>query len=223
MKKLLSEFIALDGFDGLYCAVKGPLRCTAIRLRTGGLCLFSPVQGLTEKAVASLRGMGEVEILLAPNHYHHKGLREYAEAFPKALICASAGAASRLEGITQLRFESLDALRALLRDGTKLVVPAGLKTGEVWICASGSNRSRAWIVVDAFCGPNDSEEIAAEPCILGTFPRFGVADRSTYFEWLERQLEPDNPKAIVPCHGAVVRSQKLSSVIRELVSNHFES
>ena len=81
MSKFLSAFAALDDFSGLYCAERGSLRCTAIRLRSGGLCLFSPVQGLGDTAIASLAALGEVEVLFAPNHYHNKGLREYAEFF----------------------------------------------------------------------------------------------------------------------------------------------
>lgn len=219
MSKLLSEFAALDNFSELYCATRGQLRCTAIRLRTGGLCLFSPVQGLGEEAIASLADLGEVEVLLAPNHYHNKGLREYAEAFPKSLICASEGAVSRLESVTRMRIEGLGKLRPLLRNNTKLLAPSGLKTGEVWISASG-NRSRAWIVVDAFCGPSGNKETSAtEPSILGTFPRFGIADWPVYLQWLERQIELDNPTVIVPCHGAVVRNRRLSSAIRRLVAS----
>lgn len=74
MSKLLSAFAALDDFSGLYRAERGSLRCTAIRLRSGGLLLFSPVQGLGDTAIASLAALGEVEVLFAPNHYHNKRL-----------------------------------------------------------------------------------------------------------------------------------------------------
>jgi hypothetical protein len=216
MSKLLSAFAALDDFSGLYCAERGPLRCTAIRLRTGGLCLFSPVQGLGDTAIASLAALGEVEALLAPNHYHNKGLREYADAFPKSLICASDGAAPRLQRVTRMRFASLDKLRPLLPRTTKLVSPAGLKTGEVWASIRGT-RARAWVVVDAFCG-NDYAG-ATEPSLLATFPRFGVADRAIYVAWLERQIERDKPTVVVPCHGALVRSRRLAASIRHLVAS----
>ena len=75
MSKLPSAFAALDDFSGLYRAERGSLRCTAIRLRSGGLLLlFSPVQGLGDTAIASLAALGEVEVLFAPNHYHNKRL-----------------------------------------------------------------------------------------------------------------------------------------------------
>jgi hypothetical protein len=216
VSKLLSAFTALDNVSGLYCAQRGPLRCTALRLRTGGLCLFSPVQGLGDTAIASLAALGEVEVLLAPNHYHNKGLREYADAFPKALICASEGAAPRLQRLTQLRFAGLDKLSPLLPRSTKLILPAGLKTGEVWLSVSGT-RSKAWVVVDAFCGNDDAHD--AEPSLLKTFSRFGVADRAIYVAWLERQVERDKPTVVVPCHGTLVRSGKLPAAIRHLVGS----
>lgn len=219
MGKLLSEFAPLEGFSGLHCAVRGELRCTAIRLRTGGLCLFSPVQGLGEKAIASLEPLGGVEVLLAPNHYHNKGLREYAEAFPHAWICASNAAAPRLAKLTRLRIEGLDKLRTLLSKKSKLVSPDGLKTGEVWLSMRGADSS-AWVVVDAFCGSGGNmKTIAAAPDLLSTFPRYGVADRSAYRQWLERQIEVDDPSVIVPCHGAVIRSRRLPFAIRRLMES----
>ena len=138
MGQPLFEFTALDDVDGLYAAASGDLRCTAIRLRTGGLCLFSPVQGLGERALATLAELGPVEILLAPNHYHNKGLKEYAKAFPRSLVCAPDSAVPRLEKVTGLRFEGLRKLSSRLPGNMKLVAPDGLKTGEVWISARGT-------------------------------------------------------------------------------------
>jgi hypothetical protein len=215
---MLSEFIALDGFSRLCVASRGELRCTAIQLRTGGLCLFSPVQGLGETPVASLARLGNVEMLLAPNHYHNKGLEESAKAFPRALLCASEDAAPRLERITGLRFAGLERLASRLPGSMKIVSPRGLKTGEIWIFAQGS-RDRAWLVVDAFCGPKaDKKAIADTPALLGTFPRFGVADRALYLEWLEQQIEMDKPTIIVPCHGAIIRGPRLPAAIRRLIA-----
>jgi hypothetical protein len=219
MGQPLFEFTALDDVDGLYAAARGDLRCTAIRLRTGGLCLFSPVQGLGERALTTLAELGPVEILLAPNHYHNKGLKEYAKAFPRSLVCAPDSAVPRLEKVTGLRFEGLRKLSSRLPGNMKLVAPDGLKTGEVWISARGS-REQVWIVVDAFCGPKQSEKNSAgSPGLLGTFPRFGIADRTIYLKWLERQTELDHPTILIPCHGDIVRSPRLPAAIRRLVAS----
>lgn len=219
MAKLLSSFEALDGLEGVYAATRENLRCTAIRLRSGGLCLFSPVRGLGDRAIASLQELGEVEALLAPNHWHNMGLHEYAKAFPAASLCASPGASVRLALITQLRFEGLSGLQRLLPRNMQIIVPAGLKTGEVWLSITDA-QWHAWVVVDAFCGPwGKARDLCNGPGILGTFPKFGLADRAVYLDWLERQIDSDRPTMMVPCHGAVLRNFQLPSKIRRLVAD----
>ena len=127
----LSPFAPIPSHPEIWSAQKGTLRCTALRLSDGTLCLYSPVLGLGGEAKASLAALGEVSYLLAPNHYHHKGLAEYAEAFPKAKIVCSGGAQTRLEKQTGLTFERLERLEALLPVGSDFAEPDGLKTGEV--------------------------------------------------------------------------------------------
>lgn len=219
MAKLLSPFEALDGLEGVYVATRENLRCTAIKLRSGGLCLFSPVRGLGDEAVASLRELGEVEILLAPNHWHNMGLREYAEAFPQASLCASPDASVRLASVTKLRFENLVRLQRALPQNIRIIVPSGLKTGEIWLSIADAPH-HVWVVVDAFCGPGGrASQPAHGPGILGTFPKFGLADRTAYVDWLEGQIEADKPTMIIPCHGAILRDVRLPSMIRQLVAD----
>ena len=217
MSKSLSVFEKIDGPHEIFTARKGDLRCSAIRLETGGLVLFSPVQGLGEEAIASLQELGQVEYLLAPNHYHNKGLQEYQEAFPAACLCAPAGAMACLEQKTGLVFEGLERLTHLLSRGVSVLEPSGLKTGEIWISVD-NRKHRTWFVVDAFSGPKGQKGAVADtPEVLGTFPRMGVADRTLYREWAEKQLAADNPELLVPCHGAVVRSAELTNRLRTLL------
>lgn len=216
MAKTLSSFRALDGLDGVYVAENGGLRCSAVRLKGGGLCLFSPVAGLGPEALASLKALGGVRFLLAPNHYHHKGVAEYAEAFPEARLCAPEAAGARLAKVTGLDFEALDDLKAALADDMALIATEGLKTGEVWLRAQGPAHV-AWLVVDAFNGPK-GEAVSSEPGLLGPFPKFGVGERDVYRKWAERQIGADNPTMIVPCHGAVVCDPNLPAKLLKLVT-----
>ena len=218
MSNALSTFEPLDGFSDIYVAKRNDLRCTALRLRSGGLCLFSPVRGLGPQAAASLEKLGDVEVLLAPNHWHTMGLQEYARAYPNAAICTSAGARKRLEQVTKLRFQDLTQLQRLLVRRMRLTMPDGLKTGEVWLSISDTQH-RGWLVVDAFCGPKGKkDDRAREPDVLATFPRFGLADSTVYREWLEQQLESDPPTVIIPCHGAAIFDSQLPKKIRRLVA-----
>jgi len=110
MSKQLSTFKSLEGISNLYIAHKASLRCTAVLLADNSLCLFSPVYGLGEVALNSLKQIGPVKFLLAPNHYHNKGLKEYVNAFPDATLCCSDAARPRLEKVSGLKLESLDVL-----------------------------------------------------------------------------------------------------------------
>lgn len=222
MAKFLSPFEKLGGIDGIAIATKGTLRCTAFILKDGSLCLFSPVAGLGDAARQSLHDLGEVVFLLAPNHYHNKGIAEYLEAFPDASPCASEAAIPRLETIIGLAPASLDALTPLLGDGLAILQPDGLKTGEIWVRVEADG-DVTWFVVDAFSGTGKSgnNTLVTEPGLLKTFPNFGVANKSTYRSWVEDRIKTDSPKCIVPCHGAIMQAPDLPDKLLTLMAQTF--
>lgn len=221
MATQLSSFEPIAGIDGLFTATKGELRCTAIALRSGGLCLYSPVAGLGKRAKESLDELGSVDFLLAPNHYHSKGVAEYAEAYAAARIVAPEASQPRLERITGLAFRGLDELSHSLTDGMRLLCPPGLKTGEVWLVAP-TGEGVGWLVVDAFAGGKDTPEEGGESVrFLGTFPKFGIGNRSLYLEWLDNLLRSEPPDVLVPCHGNIVRSPHLSARLQKLITEMF--
>jgi hypothetical protein len=218
MSKELSAFVPFSVHPGVWSAQKGDLRCTALKLNDGSLCLYSPVLGLSDEAKASLTAFGEVPYLLAPNHYHHKGLAEYVRAFPKAKIVCSEHAQPRLEKQTGLSFDRLNGLGTLLPQGCNIVEPEGLKTGEVWF-AIRTERERLWIVCDSFKGPSGkvgNVERAVE--MLGTFPTYGIKDRDVYAAWLEVRAAADVPTMIIPCHGSMVQSECLATDVVSLLA-----
>ncbi|MEL7133377.1 MAG: hypothetical protein AAGK77_13295 [Pseudomonadota bacterium] len=222
MTKTLSTFAPIPGQSALWSATAGTLRCTALRLRDTTLCLYSPVLGLAEAASISLKALGEVSFLLAPNHYHNKGLREYAQAFPDAALICSDKARPRLEKQTGLSFGGLDRLTSQLPDDLKLALPDGLKTGEVWL-TSDMSEDHAWIVCDAFKGPSGkSDNISSHIEMLGTFPTYGIKDRATYLGWVKTKLKAKTPKMVVPCHGTIVRSGHLCSDMLCLLSREID-
>jgi len=218
MSTKLSRFEPITGVDGLLTATKGELRCTAITLQSGGLCLFSPVAGLNACAQESLRERGAVEFLIAPNHYHNKGMAEYAKAYPAASIVASEASQPRLERMTGLNFQGLEALSQSFPEGMRLVPPEGLKTGEVWLVAPAGN-GVAWLVVDAFAGAKGLPEEGDETVrLLGTFPKFGIQDRSLYLEWLNRFLHSEPPDVLIPCHGQIESGPRLKAQLQNLMA-----
>lgn len=69
-----------------------PTRMAVIRLKDGGLLLWSPVaikDGLDHEVVA----LGPVRQLIAPNRLHHMFLGDWAARFPEAHILAAPGVA----------------------------------------------------------------------------------------------------------------------------------
>ena len=214
----MSAFLPIPHHPEIWSAQKGTLRCTALRLSNGSLCLYSPVLGLGEEAKASLAALGEVAYLLAPNHYHHKGLNEYAEAFPKAANICSRGAQARLGKQVSLTFEGLEQLETLLPDGCELTEPDGLKTGEVWLVVR-SDQERLWIVCDCFKGSKGKVGHVGQTVeLLGTFPTYGIKDKDVYTAWLKDRSAVDEPKMIIPCHGSMVRSEQLAMDVTSLLA-----
>ena len=217
MSKDLSAFVPIPNRLAIWSAQKGTLRCTALSLSDGSLCLYSPVLGLGEEAKASLAALGEVAYLLAPNNYHHKGLNEYANAFPKAMIVCTDGARPRLEKQTGLTFEGLERLQTLLPSGCEFTEPAGLKTGEVWLVVK-ADQERLWVVCDSFKGPKGKVGHVGQTVeMLGTFPTYGIKDRVAYAAWLRDRSSADEPTMIIPCHGSMVRSNNLAVDVTSLL------
>lgn len=219
MSKSLSSFTAVEGIEGVFTAQSGTLRCSAIRLKSGGLCLYSPVAGLGDEARKSLADLGDVTVLLAPNHYHNKGIAEYVQAFPAARLCCSGAAMARLEKITGLELASLEDLEADMQPGMEVLSPEGLKTGEVWIRVRSADHL-AWILTDALSGPKGPiGSYADEVQMLGTFPKYGVGDQDTYCRWLNETIAAEPPTLIIPCHGSMVRSPNLAQDMTKLVKH----
>lgn len=218
MSKDLSAFVPIPNHPAIWSAQKGTLRCTALRLRDGSICLYSPVLGLGEKATASLAALGEVAYLLAPNHYHHKGLNEYAQTFPEAKIVCSDSARPRLEKQTDLTFEGLEGLDTLLLAGCDFAEPAGLKTGEVWLVVK-TEHERLWIVCDSFKGPKGKlGHVGRKVEMLGTFPIYGIKDEVAYAAWLQDRSAADEPAMIIPCHGSMVQNAHLATDLVSLLA-----
>jgi glyoxylase-like metal-dependent hydrolase (beta-lactamase superfamily II) len=209
--------------DGFY------LRTTLLILPNKKLILVSPARGLGDAAIAQLQGFGEPRFLLAPNHYHHLGLGEYAGRTPGAIVVASDVATPRLRSRVPVPIQSLSLLQAELPGYAEVLEPPGTKNGEVWLSVQ-TKRGRAWIVSDAFFHmPEHAPGLVglflrltgttAGLRIGSTFLWLGVRDRTTYRQWLLEKLATAPPDLLVPGHGDVLEDkrlgERLSSLVRE--------
>lgn len=216
MATKISAFAPVPDMSGLFTATKNNLRCTAIVLLSGQVCLFSPVSGLSEAAKSSLAEIGEVAFLFAPNGYHNGGLVEYAKAYPDATLVALPVIHERLHGRTGLTFEGLEALSDALPDGLRLVSPEGLKNGETWLIAKNGERC-LWHVVDAFGAQKNSEGLVGDKIrAVKVFPSFGIKDRTEYLAYLKALITSDPPDILLPCHGAIAIAANLPNQMHEI-------
>ncbi|MEO0703714.1 MAG: hypothetical protein AAFY80_16380 [Pseudomonadota bacterium] len=217
----MTRFAPVDGLHGVYVARLGKLNCVALRLRDDSLCLYSPVAGLETHLLEQVGELGRVSALLAPNHYHNKGLAAHRSAFPGASLHCTTAAKPRLTKITGLDFEPLDDLAPRLRAAQTLHEPPGLKTGEVWV-EINAGADRALIVTDAFNAAAKAAGVFAEEAgLLGTFPNYGVKDATTYKSWAVTFLSERTPTMLLPCHGAPVRSASLATQLITVLEDAF--
>lgn len=225
------SWTAIDAQTGVWSAARLPkpgwsLGTIAVRARDGGLAIVSPTAGLGDAAHEALRALGEPRFLLAPNHFHYLGLREWTERYPGATVVASATARPRLSARSPLAFGELDALRAALPEAVTVVEPPHTKTGETWLRVATA-RGPAWVVGDAFFNVAGRATGAmglvlratrtAPGLSLGkTFVWLGLRDKRSYAAWLAEQLDGDPPALLVPCHGDVYDGEDLVERLRAL-------
>lgn len=75
-----------------------PTRMAVIRLRDGGLFVWSPI-ALTDALRLQVADIGPVRWLVAPNSLHHLALADWAAAFPLARVFAPPGLRAKRKDI----------------------------------------------------------------------------------------------------------------------------
>jgi hypothetical protein len=96
----MSQSLALSAFapdvwiaDGAavpFFTIPYPTRMALVRLREGGLFLWSPI-GMTPELKAEVEALGEPKFLVSPNKLHHLFLAEWRAAYPRAKLFAPPG------------------------------------------------------------------------------------------------------------------------------------
>jgi len=210
-RKPLLPLEPIPDTEGVYRARRGAAAMAAIRLRDGGLALYSPVSGLSADTIKRIEDLGGIAALIAPNHFHHLALTEYLEAFPDVPIYAPAGAHKRLEKQTGLTFLNIEHLASDLPEPVRLHHPPGLKAQEVWM-AYETDGAACLIVCDAFGAP--AKDDGLPPCEAsprGGFKTMCLRDADVYRDWAKPLFEQINLKHLLPCHGARVTGKGLSA------------
>jgi hypothetical protein len=135
-------------------------------------------------------------------------------------------AARRLGKKEKGRFATVEALGKRLPEGAELLVPPGLKNGEVWLkvpTAAGT----AWVVSDAFFALAKNATgftgfmLRATGTAPGlrigrTFTGLGIGAKVLYRDWLLERIATDRPAVLIPGHGEVLAGADLADRLDEL-------
>jgi hypothetical protein len=117
--------------------------CFVARMGNGQLLVISPAYRMTEAA------FNEVGAVVANNGFHHLGLVEWRQRYPKARFFASPLAVARIQKKNREApvLEPLDGLTALLGDDVTFTDAPATKCGESWATAK-IDGGTAWFVSD---------------------------------------------------------------------------
>ena len=228
----MARWSPVEGVDGVWRFVQQDagvdmFTSLAVQLSGGGVALVSPLPSHVQGDFAELETLGSPTFLLAPNHYHNRGLVPVSQRYPDILRVASAAALPRLKRRTQLAIGPLASLIERLPAGVSILQPEGLKQGEVWLRCETPD-GVAWMVTDAFFNvlPLPTSVFggflwltqgAPGLRIGGTFLGVGIGDRPRYRAWLRDQLAADRPTLLVPAHGVPVGGVDLANQLGEIV------
>jgi hypothetical protein len=203
-----------------------PLRCLAIRLTGGRLAIYSPIKGLGRSAHEELAAVGLPAFAIAPNHFHHLGLREFAAEYRELTIVSSATAAPRVKRLCGRQVHDESALRGVLPPGVSLMVPPGTRAGELWLSIE-SPAGPAWTVGDAFFNIARTPRTAIGLLLwllgispglrIGTSFRWLVRHRRDYRRWVLEALAAQRPTTLIPCHGEMLTDPALADRLSALV------
>ena len=114
-----------------------------MRLADGGLLVHSPGP-LTATLRQQTDALGPVRHLYAPNLFHHRGLEEWAAAYPSARVHAPAGLARKHPGL-RIDRASGEPTDAALLDGVDEIAIEGFRPRETALL---HRPSRTLIVAD---------------------------------------------------------------------------
>ncbi|WP_141731687.1 hypothetical protein [Oligoflexus tunisiensis] len=204
------------------------LRMVALRLDHGKLLVYSPLPLKKDEDFRKLDELGEVAVVLAPNIYHNLGIKPFRQRYPKVQLLASSSAIPRLRKVTGETFATPDSIAALLPSAVAIVEPHGLKNGEVWMSIRGPNGEGILVVGDAYFNMSAPKGrlFHAVLRLTGAGPGFrvsrvfhmiGIQDRAAYRAWLDQLMKFVRPKVLIPCHGAIHRSENLGAELVEWI------
>ncbi len=203
------------------------VRMAVVGLGGGDLLVVSPGVPCSEARWEQLLRWGKPRFLLAPNCFHHWGIRAWKARFPDAIVVAHPRAQRSLRRkLPGIAIEDLSLLEAALPAGVRLFSPPMARQGETWVSIA-LPEGTAWFVTDGILNlPHLPRGLLALLFwLLGyrtglmtnpLFKRIFLRDKAAYKAWVGAELDRDRPALFVPSHGTVLRGDEVSERLRRV-------
>ena len=212
--------------DGVWClesyflslGCRGSLRMTILKTQSG-LLLYSPV-ALDPELVASIRALGTVTDIVAPNKMHHMYLRPCVETFPEANCWVSEGLLEKIGSVDGAQIITPNVVFGNDNDIKKFTL-TGHRIQETMIF---HEPSRTLLTADLLYN-YQSEQYTAEKIFfwmignygrpnVAFYHRFSITDKSSIQSMIDTVTSwPIN--RIIMSHGRIVESADASTIFAD--------
>jgi len=201
-----------EGKCTLVGSVKFGTRMTIVRLQGGGLFVHSPIS-LSDPLQNEINALGEVQVIVAPNCFHHLFVAEFQKAYPKAKLYVAPGLSKKRK---DLQFEGTlsDAPENIWADDLSQAALQGMPVINEIVFFH--QKSKTLIVTDLVFNVEDvrSTVIRLLNKLNGIHKRFGpsrlfrllIRDRKSFKNSFTKIMEWDFERIILT-HGDVVESR----------------
>lgn len=197
-----------------------PLRCSIIKLATGGTVIISPTANIEQHA-NQIKSMGDVKAIVAPSLFHHLYVLKAHSLFPDAKLYGVAGLDKKRPDIPF--HQVLTPSTWPYHDDLELLPIAGMaKINEATFY---HKKSRSLIVVDLAFNIKNAHGFGPFLIlsIFGTRNKFGVSrlfksmisDREAFLQSIKQILSKDFDR-IVMAHGQILESGGKEALINAL-------
>lgn len=201
-------------------------RSVAVRIAPSRFLVYGPGRPVLETSLHSWGQGNEITALITPNHFHYLGLESWKNAFPNAIVAASANAKRRLlrKGLNMPA--PISKVRTILPDHVELLEPASDRIGEVWLTIRrpGGN---IWVVGDAWFNLQERPKSHLKRMMytfLNNSPGLKMSrlyvwvcirNKKNYRDWVRESLAEHSPRILIPSHGDILNSTDLPSQLEE--------
>lgn len=194
------------------------------------LLVVSPAVHVSDAALAELSQYGEVAALVANNGFHHLGLAEWRQRFPKARCFAPPEAAARIrkKNPSAGALDPLDELASMTGFDVGFRLVPNTKVGESWFWAKTAS-GYAWYTSDVF---TNMAKLPPFPIgllfkwthsapgfrVFGLALKFVVKDKAQTLRLLREDMAAHPPTTLIPAHGDIMSGDRLAQEADALIA-----